>query len=315
MERNMRRSRSGGFTLVELLVVIAIIGILIALLLPAIQAAREAARRLSCMNNMKQIGVGLLNYENALGRFPPSDTHYYDVVDPDDPPPSCVDNKWGWGVLILPYLENKVWRDLIDVDHLIHFGNNPAHVKTIIPIYICPSAGPGKVVAATGNIPGDKDVGETNYVATATYRTDVKYARTYRGEGVIYVRSSIKVTDIMDGTSKTFLITECDSPEDDPQKNVICENPGSCDLGRTWCFTNQVTTGWGIDNPPERSEVEGAIGSYHPGVANFMYADGHVRCISENVDLPVLWGQTTRDESLNKGRDRHKNATEYGEID
>jgi prepilin-type processing-associated H-X9-DG protein len=218
-------------------------------------------------------------------------------------------------VLILPYLENKAWADLVDTSVHIYVGNNPFAVKTIIPLYLCPSHGEGKLIMATGNIPGDEDVGETNYAATATYRTTVKYARTHWGEGVIYVRSSNKVTDIVDGTSHTLLITECDGPNPDDPVKSNCENPASCNVGRTWCFTNQVTTGYGINDRMHDSVVDGSIQCFHEGQAHFMYADGHVRSISESVDLPVLWGQTTRDESLNTGRDRHRTATEYGEVE
>jgi prepilin-type processing-associated H-X9-DG protein len=294
-------------------VVIAIIGVLIALLLPAIQAAREAARRMSCNNNLKQVGIALLHYENAQGCFPPSDTHSYETSSSLPLPPGA-NMKWGWGALILPYMENKAWADLVDTHHLIHEVNNPFAVKTIIPPYVCPSAPKAELVFATGNIPGDQDVGETNYAAVATYRTTVKRARTHDGEGVIYVRSRIKITDIVDGTSKTLLLAEGDPHGNDPVGKSECDDPAACVLGMGWCFSNQVTTGFGVNNQKHATFNEASIQSYHPDVANFMYADGHLQTISQNIELPVLIGLTTRDESLNVNRQSGMIGTEHGEA-
>lgn len=303
-----------GFTLVELLVVIAIIGVLIALLLPAIQAAREAARRMSCSNNLKQVGVAMLHYETAQGCFPPSDTHSYDTGT-SLPLPAGANKKWGWGVLILPYMENKAWADLVNTDLLIHEGNNPIAAKTIIPPYVCPSAPKAELVFASATIAGDQDVGETNYAAVATYRTTVKRARTHDGEGVIYVRSSVRVTDVSDGTSKTLLLAEGDPHGNDPVGKSECEDPASCVLGMSWCFSNQVTTGWGINNPKHAMFNDASVQSYHPGVANFMFADGHLETISQTIELPVLIGLTTRDETLNAGRQSGMAGTEHGARD
>ena len=136
--------RIRGFTLVELLVVITIIGILIALLLPAVQAAREAARRMQCSNNLKQIGLALHNYHTAIGCFPPGYISAYTAPGYDasggyntgDTGPG-----WGWGAMILPYLEQgNVWSQ-------IHFNldikdpNNAASEPTSLPVFLCPSDG------------------------------------------------------------------------------------------------------------------------------------------------------------------------------
>ena len=123
------RSRPVGFTLIELLVVIGIIGLLIGLLLPAIQFAREAARRSQCSNNLRQIGVALANYQSAMGRFPPV------TVVPTD----RTFQPWSAQARLLPYLEEVNLANLIDWKQSPQFTGNPLAAKTRVDVYLCPS--------------------------------------------------------------------------------------------------------------------------------------------------------------------------------
>ena len=124
-----------GFTLVELLVVIAIIGILVGLLLPAVQAAREAARRMQCSNNLKQLGLAILNYESAIKRLPPGGLHLRDGFGADSSSTS-----WGpnWLTMLLPYVEQASLFNQYDRTALFA-RNSPLVVGTKVPTYACPS--------------------------------------------------------------------------------------------------------------------------------------------------------------------------------
>jgi prepilin-type N-terminal cleavage/methylation domain-containing protein/prepilin-type processing-associated H-X9-DG protein len=129
-----------GFTLVELLVVITIIGMLIALLLPAVQAARESARQMQCSNNLKQIGLGLHNYHSTVGCFPPA---YISPHDPNDQNPSTVNVDsgpgWGWAAMLLPYLEQQNLHDQIHFDKDIKDSTNATARATSLSGFLCPS--------------------------------------------------------------------------------------------------------------------------------------------------------------------------------
>jgi prepilin-type N-terminal cleavage/methylation domain-containing protein len=137
-------SRKSGFTLVELLVVITIIGILIALLLPAVQAAREAARRMQCSNNFKQVGLALHNYHSVKGCFPAGDYYYVYST------PSSTSFCFGWSTYLLPYMEQEGLYNNIDFGGQWGYAtstlksgqgmSNLAVSATIIPGYLCPSA-------------------------------------------------------------------------------------------------------------------------------------------------------------------------------
>ena len=145
MPENRKRPHSRAFTLIELLVVISIIGVLIALLLPAVQSAREAARRAQCVNNLKQIGVALFNYESSVGTFPPGYIDYQN--NPNNTPDLDMGPGWGWAAMMLPILEQQPLYNSINFSLGITVVSNPASaanstaVVTSLAVFQCPSDG------------------------------------------------------------------------------------------------------------------------------------------------------------------------------
>ena len=284
MERAKR-----GFTLVELLVVIAIIGILIALLLPAVQAAREAARQMQCANNLKQIGVALLMYHDTYEIFP-----YGTAVDPAGPPNNGW--YWSWSARILPFLESSALHDPMDLNvryNQTHAVNNEA-MKAFVRTYICPSAPEPGWAEMTDSIAGRKDAAETNYSAVATHRdvNDARFAKDLNGTGVMYLASNTRIRDVVDGTSRTLLVAEVDLDQNDPRLTWCPE----CTACKSWVSENRVGTFYGINNGLGLEYP--APSSHHPGGAQFVFTDGHVNYIPENIDQNALIALTTRNHSL-----------------
>lgn len=191
-----------AFTLVEILVVIAIIGILVALLLPAIQGARESARRTQCLNNLKQLGVALQHFVSAEKHFPPGA-----IAKPYSNQPSHPETFYRWSSLahLLPYLENPSVRDLLDLSLPLYMpgagypiaDRNKAGVAKILPEFLCPSDIGQPVKSAWG---------PTNYVACAG--SGVGGGTPFDTDGVFYVNSATSFAQIGDGSSHTVAISE-----------------------------------------------------------------------------------------------------------
>ncbi|MBN2292962.1 MAG: DUF1559 domain-containing protein, partial [Pirellulales bacterium] len=281
--KSRRRPHYHGFTLVELLVVIAIIGILIALLLPAVQAAREAARRSQCANGFRQVGIAMHNYHSALGTFPTGINMWYPESACSMPP--GVTSRyygWGYGVFILPYIENDATYDRFDFSSWsyakpVNFKAGAATVNT----YICPSSPQGsELVSCCSNIRNgsveEEDLGITNMAGVADSRNWSCDGAGPRpdADGILFQRSRIKVAEITDGTSTTLLVGEC-----------IGRGPGT-HSGLFWATWDILDTHNGINFPIRLKQDAAAwaawspwsvtyngFASHHPGGCHFTMAD------------------------------------------
>lgn len=308
--RSTPPGRRPAFTLIELLVVIAIIGILIALLLPAVQKVRQAAARTQCQNNLKQIGVALQSYHDVKKRFPPGSNWFSDI------PPAGMSNgltspglgryPFDWMAHILPHVEQEAIFKMIDFKEPCNWPHpsNNAAMRHHVPVFICPSV-PGlpTYYPFFDLLPGSDNAFAVSYSAvsthTTTYTHGVNYgSSTLTGSGIIFDLSRIHMGQVTDGTSNTFAVSESYYDYDTNTKTWYCVNdPPNCQnaqryLTKTWASTNEVTTGFGINQ--RAGWFPAGIDSLHFGGANFVYVDGHVSFVSEGVDQTILVNTTTR---------------------
>ncbi|ADB15017.1 protein of unknown function DUF1559 [Pirellula staleyi DSM 6068] len=270
-----------GFTLVELLVVIAIIGVLVALLLPAVQAAREAARRSQCNNNLKQIGIAFHNYHDTHGVLPPGAIHSNVNVS------AVARAGWGWGTFILPFIEQSALYEKLQVSsrELHQVMNNTTLrpiTQTKIPGYRCPSGVSPDLNDQRLFTNYDNTAAATsNYVGVSGTRWGGAEDWVVNGQdafGALWVSSRIRLADFTDGTSNTFLVGEREWD----------------DLAAVWVGVrnyngtgdNGMRQNMGLVNvKPNIGGDPGKHGfsSKHPGGTLFVFADGHTNFIPDTI--------------------------------
>lgn len=336
MLRKQKRGavRPRGFTLVELLVVIAIIGVLVALLLPAIQAAREAARRAQCQNNFKQVALGLQNYHTSYGAFPPGGVHrvykctgYLDVVDTSDI--SQLRGAGNWGVVLLPFIEENTTYDVFDFSFPYNVYPNADTTKYsddagghTIKTYLCPTDPQNEVadlVSVTGTItrPGrtpDEDVGITNMCATADsidWTCDGIHQRGDRSSAAVgatliddpVVGPRYKPDGIMYNLSRTRIAQVTDGTSNTLLVGEVTGAyglPGGDYQAHNWIVWTMLDTERGI-NGPNTIVGDGTwdyrnmtFSSYHSGGCHFALADGSAHYLTEGIDSSILRSLTSR---------------------
>lgn len=281
----MKRVDKHGFTLVELLVVIAIIGVLVALLLPAVQAAREAARRSSCCNNLRQVAIALHNYEFANEHFPPGS------VNESGPIESVRSgNHLSWIAQILPQLDERTRYEHLDLSAGAYAARNQLVADSMMPVLLCPS---------------DSIEGPSSSYAGVHH--DVEAPIDVDNHGVLFLNSRITFSDIKDGSAYTIFAGE---KTFDPQtelgwlsgtrstlRNTGTAIDGSSGLGGGWGA--DIDDGWEGDPQAAGREYSdpidvtnplavGGFGSRHPGGAEFACGDGSVRYVSDDIEAFVL---------------------------
>ena len=330
MKPHLSSTRQNGFTLVELLVVIAIIGILIGMLLPAVQSVREAARRTECANNVRQIGLGLLNYESTIGRFPEGDRKGETIVD-------ALSNAF---VLTLPYLEQGNLESLIDPQ--TPWYNLPPEVgQANVKVYRCPSDPALSPISIPflemAGFPIGSILSSTSYGLSIGQNDAMAFGPNFGPRpvnelsGVFALESRTQIRDIRDGTSNTIAIGEAaaglpmgtgiGSTEpivgqvfDTSQHSWLFSGAlpdlfhalgfrfagGYCSsveaLNKSPVTDSFYDTGAIFDPTPSFEGGTHWVSNFrsaHPGGANMVFCDGSARFVSDAVDLQTFRGLTT----------------------
>ncbi len=312
----MRVLKRSAFTLVELLVVISIIGILLSILLPAVQRVRLAAHRTSCSNNLRQIGLALHNYESAFGHLPPAHLQSALQAVPDYGQPRTRATRefyFSWLTRILPFIEKNNLYNVVDFDedpfphpYVESIGNFPNSVP--IETYRCPSDYRGNPGVSWITPSGQEfEAKYTDYLAV-NGTTQFKY------DGLIYINSQTRFAEVTDGLSNTL---------------AVGERPPSYDLWYGWWFAGAGTYPWfgaadivlgteehialNFESDPSRPQsnyqrgsasfVDDGYGwdahawhfwSFHDGGSNFLLGDASVHFVSYNIDLTTFKELGTR---------------------
>lgn len=302
-----------AFTLIELLVVIAIIAVLISLLLPAVQSAREAARKAQCLNNLKQIGLGLHNYHEIHNTFPPGYVSFYRRDSGDEgTAEDDIGPGWGWASQILPQLEQRSIHNAINFSLTMTYAANETAQLSRISTFLCPSDfTPNKVpVRDETNSTTIYTVGTSNYIGV--YGVGEIGEAPGRGNGTFFRNSRVGINQITDGSSNTFVVGE-------RSHNLSYATWTGRAIGG-WLFTTASFEGGTnkfdpepeesfcmILGPVELSEEDGMMRtpnypsahvedywSRHPGGVNFVFGDGSVRFVKNTINEHVYAALATR---------------------
>ena len=290
--------RVRAFTLIELLVIIAIIGVLIALLLPAVQSARYVARRARCLNNLKQIGLAMQNYHSTLDTFPPG---YLSNTQDDQPTGQEIGPGWGWATIILSNLDQVPLYNAVNFTLPTSDPGSRTVRSSSLSVFLCPSNTGGSdsltIRDGSGNVLV-ADLAAGQYIAVAGQWEPEEYPAT--NNGVFYRGSKIGIRDITDGSSTTLMAGERSQNVADATwvgmipSGQACNNPSwpvqDCEtsnvliLGHTGPSPDEQ---W-IDVPNDKKSGADDFHSLHPGGCNFLFCDGSIRFVKETINPTVF---------------------------
>ena len=303
--------RKLAFTLVELLIVIAIIGILIALLLPAVNGVREAARRMQCRNNLKQLALALHSYHEARDRFPPGEVHGdyesdYPYVDQSPPDQHCSwDGAVGmWCNLIFPHIEQQAAYDKLDFDIRPQWASadNQEVMKMKFPFLLCPSDPYHGLVTDWGPPDGANTARIMHYFAVMGSNEysemphkdgvvvnwqDGAGSHCNANDGVFYNDSSTRLDDIKDGTTNTAMLCEVWGRSYADHKDPATPPPGmpAFEGSRGMNLHTYVYFDW---TPNSARYNPWKANSFHPGGVHVAFADGSIHFITNDIELDAF---------------------------